>query len=278
MTKTAIFSISSNDYLNQAVVSLESFIKNCSYNIDVYNLSLENIKSLKKQSFYINDIFTRYDHIDQNILRWSLKPSIILYFLLDLNYDKCIYIDNDIYFVNNCTFLINDINKGILLTKHHRPIVPNFNSKNNYQFICNFTDGFFNAGFIGANQNAAQALYWWHLMNLWKCEKNKYLGLFDDQKYLDILALNFNSVIDICDHAGCNLALWNRNTLIRSYSNDNWKINNNFDPIFCHFSGINLHNYTEYKNYDPMLFSYYEQFINKIYNAKQNSFHNFLHK
>lgn len=277
MTKTAVFSISSKDYLEQASVGLESFKQHCDYQVEVHNLSIEDILSNQNKTIYIQSICDKY-YNDQDKLRWCLKPSMLLYFLFDLKYDKCIYIDNDIYFVNNNTFLIDSINKGILLTKHNRPIWPHPNMALFNQFLCNFTDGFFNAGFIGANKNSSKPLAWWHMMNLWRCEKNKNLGLFDDQKYLDTLALNFNSVIDICDHQGCNLALWNTST-IKRYFEDKWIVGDNIDPIFCHFSGITPENCLAYKDYDFMLFSYYRQYLIKINNvkSKQNSLHNILY-
>lgn len=278
MNKIAVFSISSRDYLEQASVGLDSFKDNCDHEIDTHNLSVEDILLNKQQSLYIQSICDKYSD-NQDVLRWSLKPSMILHFLFDWNYDKCIYIDNDIYFVNNNTFLIDSIANGILLTKHNRPMWPHPNPALYGQFICNFTDGFFNAGFIGANKNASKPLAWWHMMNYWKCEKNKNLGLFDDQKYLDTLALNFNSVIDICNHPGCNLALWNTTTIKRSYDHK-WTVGDGYDPVFCHFSGLNPENCLVYKNYDFMLFSYYREYLIKVNNVKpqQNSLHNILYE
>lgn len=256
MTKIAAFCVSSSDYYDKAFVGLNSIRDHCDYNIDTHNILLEDIYTKKYHSMHIDNAYKKYDN-NSNVLRWSLKPSLLLYFLQDLNYDKCIYVDNDIYFVNNNTFLVDQIDKGILLTKHNRPLFPNKNPWIQSQFMCNFTDGFFNAGFIGANKNGIHALEWWHTMTLWRCSQEKCYGLYDDQKYLDILALQFNKQTRICDHPGCNLATWNTHTAKRSLINNAWKIDDIYDPIFLHFSSIDSLS----ENSDPMLFYYYKEYI-----------------
>lgn len=194
----AVFSISTENYSKNAQVSIESFVKNCEYKVDVFNLTIKNIIQDHCNNT-IQKFIDKYNK-DPNILRWSLKPAMLIYFLTDKKYDNVIYIDNDIYFNNNATFLIDDTRYGILLTKHNRPIYPSGNPEQHNQFLCNFTDGFFNAGFVGASHNGLEALTWWSSMNYWQCTKAKYYGLFDDQKYLDIMALQFYGCIKICEH------------------------------------------------------------------------------
>lgn len=278
MKTTAIFSISTTNFFANAHVSLESFVEHCDYrsDIDIFNISLSDILDNKYYTnTIINQMCSRYKN-NSDALRWSLKSALILYFLKDKNYKNVIYIDNDIYFVNNNTFLIDDLDKGILLTKHNRPIVPkiNFfditderikytNTNTDYfyyeQFLCNFTDGFFNAGFIGASQPGIPAITWWTKMNFWQCVKSFKNGLYVDQKYLDVLALEFSDVVRICDHPGCNLAIWNSQTSKRSFdANHKWKINDRYNPIFCHFSTLNN------KIKDDMLSEYYDEYNNKI--------------
>lgn len=259
--KNAIFSISTPNYKNHAYVSLSSFRDNCSEKIDLYNITTDDIIDNKYVNDNIGQLVSKYKK-DSNKLRWSLKPAIILYFLIEKKYNNVIYIDNDLYFINNVDFLLKDLSKGILLTKHNRPLYPSDNRFLNSQFLCNFTDGFFNAGFIGACYLGIQPLTWWMSMNYWQCIKYKEYGLFDDQKYLDTMALEYHRCIEICDHPGCNLAVWNSQTIKKSIENGNWIINNNFQPIFCHFSGIE--NYPI--DYDKMLYGYYKEYMSKIRN------------
>lgn len=261
MTRTAVFSISTADHFHNAEVTLKSFSDHCDYSVDTYNITLEDIKKKKYNNDIINNIYIKYfTSIDS--LRWSLKPALILYFLKDQQYTNVVYLDNDIYFVNKNTFLIDYLDKGILLTKHNRPIVPTGNKFLDSQFICNFTDGFFNAGFIGANHNGIEPINWWLHMNYWKCSKIPELGLYVDQKYLDVLALEFSDKVRICDHPGCNLAMWNSQTCSRSLINNVWKINSEYDPIFCHFSSL------DGGPEDPMLQFYLEEFKSKIQEVK----------
>lgn len=256
---TAIFSISTYDYINHASVALNSFKDNCSQNIDLYNITIEDIINKKYFNYNINNLVFKYKQ-DINKLRWTLKPAIILFFLIDKNYDNVIYIDNDLYFINNVNFLLKDLSKGILLTKHNRPLYPSSNRLLNSQFLCNFTDGFFNAGFIGASKAGIVPLNWWNRMNEWKCEQRKDYGLFDDQKYLDIMALEYNKCINICEHPGCNLATWNSQTINRSFEDGKWKIDQHYDPIFCHFSAIEHYPI----DYDKMLYEYYQEYKYKV--------------
>lgn len=258
MNKTAVFSISTNDFVRNAKVALDSFVNNCDKkNIDIYNISLRDIQYKTYTNINIDRIYFRYKD-DLDALRWALKPAFLLYFLQDKNYDNVIYIDNDIYFVNNNTFIIDLLDRGVLLTKHNRPIYPSSDEKVYDEFLCNFVHGFFNAGFIGASSIGSPAIEWWLKMNLWQCCKNNEYGLYDDQKYLDILALEFNNLVRICDHPGCNLATWNINTAIRSFENGKWKINNIYDPIFCHFGNMNP------SINDPMLSSFREEYQSKL--------------
>lgn len=283
MNTTAVFSISTDNFFFNGQVALESLVEHCDYknNIDVFNITLSDILDHKiYHNSIIKQICWRHQK-NKDALRWSLKSALILYFLKDRNYNNVIYIDNDIYFVNNNTFLIDSLDKGILLTKHNRPIIPKTDffdtahdkikySEPNYdyiyyeQFLCNFTDGFFNAGFIGANKLSIQAITWWIKMNFWQCAKALQHGLYVDQKYLDILALEFSDIVRICDHPGCNLATWNSLTLTRSFENNKWKINNIYDPIFCHFSTLDT------KINDDMLSMYYAEYKNKIKLLQKN--------
>lgn len=249
-----VFTICSAGHINQSVVSLNSARKNISNNYKV-NLNIfcidevdENLKSKIKTNFDI-EVLTLDSIVDENvqksilkykkykdILRWSNKSNLLLY--LVEKYETVFYIDNDIYFVNNCDELIEQTGKGVLLTPHNRGPKPGV-----CQFECLFTDGFFNAGFIGANRLGKDALKWWSDCVLWNCSKDFQKGIFNDQKYLDIMSLEFNDVVSICKNKGCNIATWN-------IGNINYK---NIKPIFFHFSYLNV-------NHNNILIETYHKF------------------
>jgi hypothetical protein len=272
-----IFTLCSGNYIKESIISLLSFKNNITtvtprlFIVCIDPIPNSIIKEIFNQfsiqiifhddiiSYNIDDIRKKY-HKTKDYLRWSSKPSCLLYFLS--MYDKVFYIDNDIYFINKADFILEYVNKGICLTKHNRCINPFknkiINNKINYsylyykqfnlnQFKCLFTDGFFNAGFIGANNLSIKALEWWADMVLYNCSITKQEGIFLDQKYLDILALEYNDITTIINHNGCNISHWN---ILEQ------KIE---APIFFHFSGGKTH-----QQIHPLLIENYTIYINKI--------------
>jgi hypothetical protein len=190
-------------------------------------------------------------------LRWSLKSCYLL-LLLEIE-NKVIYVDNDIFFFDDFGFLFNDLdNYSILLTPHHYPRNP---EKNQNWFEANFRVGLYNAGFIGANKQAKAALEWWAKACLYRCEKNYWRGLFDDQKYLDLMPLvERNS--KVLDHLGCNVAEWNKEECRQGEENGKMFINEIFPLIFYHFNAYSRQNL---KKDSTILKKYFESL--KTYNS-----------
>jgi len=167
-----------------------------------------------------------------NELRWSLKPSL-LKFLVRNTLEPIIYLDVDLYFVNPFDFIFDYFNEAnFLLSPHFRSIEP-INSNSSFEKV--FTQGFFNAGFIGANHLAISILEWWEAACSLKCTKDIDLGYYYDQRFLDIIPHQFDNV-GILKHQGCNIASWNIDTCKRSYLKGRILINNEFPIVFIHFS------------------------------------------
>jgi hypothetical protein len=224
-------------------------------------------------------IYKKYAHTNPDHFRWALKPVFISY-LLQNGFDKVIFADPDIYFVNNFGFLFEELeSNNILLTPHWANLNP---MKNEGSLFDVLRDGLFNAGFIGANKKGIEAINWWSEMCHYKIEKKNELGLFDDQKYLDILPAQFPDV-KILKHQGCNLASWNVETSKRESINGKLIINQQFEPIFIHFSKETIVNILN-RN-DKLLYPFLEEYIqllknngfdlpnnyNKFYFSKYNS-------
>ena len=137
-------------------------------------------------------------------LRWSLKPIFLLHLLK--KFEKVVYVDNDIFFFNDYKELETELDgNNVLLTPHHYPSSP---QKNQTWLEANFRIGLFNAGFVGVNRNAAEALQWWAECCLYEMKRSFSRGLFDDQKYLDLMPIKFEGVKILKDR-GYNLAGWN---------------------------------------------------------------------
>lgn len=189
-------------------------------------------------------------------LRWTLKPVFIKYLLTQTNASKVIYTDNDIFFTAPFSFLFDMLDTNeVLLCPHWRCSTPALNKD---WFLVNFTDGLYNAGFFGASSGAIPALDWWAQACLFKCAKTYRKGLFDDQKYLDMMPLLFENTA-IIRHQGCNVAYWNQHENLRTLSNGQVRINDAYDIVFIHFTRELIKSIKSKK--DPLLQPYLEKYM-----------------
>lgn len=104
-----------------------------------------------------------------------------------------------------------------------------------------------------------------------KTEESHVLGLFFDQKYLDILPVQFENV-KIIKHQGCNLASWNVQTCKREIINGKLIINGQFEPVFIHFNRetiVNILNRND-KLLHPFLEEYIELFKNEGFDLRNS--------
>lgn len=149
-----------------------------------------------------------------NALRWALKPVFMTH-LLEGDYDEVIYVDNDTCFYSSPEAIYDALAEhAILLTPHHYPSDP---GKDQFWLEANFRVGLYNAGFMAASKLGIEALDWWAQCCAYNVKKSAWRGLFDDQKYLDLLPVLFPEV-GILRHKGCNVAGWNQATITRNLS------------------------------------------------------------
>ncbi len=232
-------------------------------------IAVEKMKLFEMIEFYDISILED-DKVSQKILnkdkkksdklRWSLKP-IFLKWLLKKKYDKVIYVDNDIYFVDQFDFLFEELDKNnVLLSPHWRPENP---SEEPLWFETNFRDGIFNAGFFGCNKNSIKALDWWASACLYKCEKNYRHGLFDDQKYLDMMPV-IEKNTGIIHHKGCNLAYWNIKQVKRKLQSGKLILSGEYNPVFIHFADCTIA--AILRNEDILLESHLKLYLEQLQN------------
>lgn len=190
-------------------------------------------------------------------LRWSLKPVLMKYLLLQPSTDKVIYLDNDLYFFSDYAFLFDLLDKHcFLLTPHYYRNDPNANQN---WLEANFRIGLYNAGFAGANKDALNTLQWWADCCLYRCEKNAFRGLFDDQKYLDLVPVIEPTAL-IVRHKGCNVAGWNAEAVCRREIVDHRVlIAGKFEIVFIHFNDDTIREIVA--GWDHILFNYYRTYI-----------------
>jgi hypothetical protein len=267
---TAIFSIVTKSHIPNALGTMQSYKRyhnseNTKYMVFVIdddffiNTEIDNILviSLKFINLHDHDLLhkriisnNKEDNHCLDRLRWALKPCIIDFLLSVQNYQQCIFLDSDLYFINSIDHLIKET-PNVLLSPHFRPyattnIFPWWKENDDIGDTNVFTDGYFNGGFCVFNNTkiSLNAIDWWKRCCLNKCIINKSIGLYVDQKYLDFLYMHFNGISKIHDR-GCNIAVWNIYTYYISnidYENNTFLINNHFTPKFFHFSGDFLNN------------------------------------
>ncbi len=229
--------------------------------VSVDTFVIHSIDSLA-DSAYFTGIQKKYGHTNTDYFRWALKPVFIGY-LLEKGFDKVLFADPDLYFVGDFEFLFIELDKSnILLTPHWANIDP---SENEDSLLAVLKGGLYNAGFIGANKNGAGAMAWWAGLCHYKTEDLKDLGLFVDQKYLDILPVQFDKV-QVIKHRGCNLASWNIDTSEREMISGVLLINKIYEPVFIHFAKDTIVNIIN-RN-DALLRPYLDAYIAALQNEK----------
>lgn len=214
-------------------------------------------------------------------LRWALKPLFILHILS--TQAKVIYVDNDIYFYNNPGFLFDKLDEcDVLLTPHFYPSSP---IKNQNWLEANYRVGLYNAGFLGATVNAEAALIWWAKCCLYNLKKAYWRGLFDDQKYLDLLPIKFEGV-HVIKHVGCNLAGWNdEDAGFLREENGNILINQKYPIVFIHYAALSMQKFSdpnhalhqEYEVYQKRLLQYSSNYKNNVIQISWYQIFAYLH-
>lgn len=201
-----------------------------------------------------SEIIAKYKH-QPDKLRWALKP-VLMTSLLTNHCDTLIYTDNDIYFYSSPVFLFEKLKTSdVLLTPQFYSFDP---TRNQIWFETNFMCGLYNAGFIAASKKGIPALDWWANCCKYNIKKSFWRGLYDDQKYLDMMPVAFKN-IEIVKHKGCNITGWSLQNCTRGILHNETIILPNFPIIFIHFTPTFFFNIHEGK--DPLLKGYFNQYI-----------------
>src|SRR5258706_4960312 len=221
--------------------------------IDSEGLKIINTSELAGYPL-VESLYKKYAHINFDNFRWSMKPVFASY-LLRAGYDKIIYMDCDMFFVNDYNFLLEELDKyDLLLTPHWNNTHP-LVDKNS--FLSNFTSGIFSAGFFGANQQALTALDWWSNACHFLMGEHMDKGVHDDQRYLDIFPVLFEKT-KIIRHRGCNIGAWNYEESKRIIVNGQVLINGQYPVIFIHFDEMLIS--TILKGHDEHLTPYLDKY------------------
>lgn len=240
--------ISTRSHLYKALALADSLQQGNDYVLHVLVVDgREDVVHSRCKFWYLSDlsadtqaqkIITKYSS-NADKLRWSLKPVFMKHLLSGSSdaLEKVIYVDNDIFFYNDYKFLFDLLEQNnFLLTPHYYRNDPR--SHQNW-FEANFRVGLYNAGFVGASKTAVDGLNWWAECCLYRCEKNIFRGLFDDQKYLDLLPV-IDSKTHIVRHQGCNVAGWNTEVCKRVIVDNVVRINGEYPIVFIHYNDTTI--------------------------------------
>lgn len=262
--KNCIVTISSKDHLDKSLTCIRS-AKKYNKNIDYYILYLDNDIKYKFKNIKIitiNNIIdqykiisSKYGHATDSTI-CNLQPVILLY-LLNF-YEKIIYVNSDIYFINEWNFIYDQIDSMLL--------IPNF-FEHNYDsfddFFYNITyNGYFSNNFIGVSRNAFEPLRFLAKCFYNKCDKktssHNFMPIYIDTIYkMNHIFPNIN----VLNHKGCNISIHN--------DTHHWP--NIKNGIFLNFEHSTLINKNKYKNLEIQ--NYF-----KKYSKLANKYKNFLLK
>lgn len=184
------------------------------------------------------EIEKKYAHTNPDIFRWALKP-VLTGHLLRQGFPKVMFLDPDLFFTGDFRFLDSLLDQYSILLTPHWADLDVINSEDSVLSV--LRNGLFNAGFVAANSKGLPAIDWWAGMCHYKMEKRQDLGIYDDQKYLDMLPVQFE-LVHILRHQGCNLASWNIKACKRELVNGKLLINGKFEPVFIHFAHDTIDN------------------------------------
>ena len=198
-------------------------------------LQLYAEEAILKHSDDARNLKQKYADANIDAYRWSLKPVFLKYLMTEGSATNIIYTDCDIFFFNSFEFLFQKLETSkVLLTPHWRSSNP-FTDAKNFKLL--YTNGLYNAGFLGANKTSIEVLDWWAKACYFICEKNPQIGQFVDQTHLNLMPIYFEGV-EVIKHRGCNVANWNQAECKRVLKNGHEVLINGLDEVvFIHFTG-----------------------------------------
>jgi hypothetical protein len=195
-------------------------------------------------------------------LRWSLKSAFSLHLLAQA--EKVLFLDCDVHFYGDYQFILDRLEQtAILLTPHWRRIWPPAAGPSG-ELLAQFTDGLFNAGFVGTRRGAEEFLRWWNTVCNWRCDNAPAEGLYADQRYLDLVPVVFADRAAVLEHRGCNVAIWNRVENRRETIGGEVRINGRWPIVFIHVTKYLLQ---VCERFDPALAPYVAQFRRELSQA-----------
>lgn len=183
----------------------------------------------------------------ENFHGWSFGMSLVefccatkpTYFaeLLDKGYENVFFIDPDIKLFSDLGYLVERLRSDDVLVTPHCDKPAKRDSEVYFTERSVLAHGLYNLGFLAARgtKNGREIIEFWRSRLTRYCHDDHRNGLFNDQKWFNLVPLYFKNV-GIVEHEGCNTASWNISH--RPISIRDGRIFSGRDPLmFFHFSG-----------------------------------------
>lgn len=268
-----------SDYLDKGLVTIHSLIKN-SKNAVVYVLAMDKkcyevlkdmkigqVVPIRLSDFENEKLLTAKAERTAAEYCWTCSGSLILYVLETFGESNCTYIDADMYFYRNPSFLIEEMvqkGKSVLITEH------GFKKDHLYEHSVGGSGRFcveFNT-FLN-NDAALQVLKQWIDDILRECSATK-TGNLGDQSYLTEWPEKYDCIY-IVENIGAGIAPWNLNRFVLEKIEDDVPIiseagkkNSQESAVFFHFHNMK---YIDRKQVNIGVFQRYWKIDEKLVEA-----------
>lgn len=245
--RTIYITICSCNYLAHALTLRSSFLKhhpNADFRIVVADEPDAEVRAMLDGVTFIEgrdigiptyfDMAYRYNIVEFNT---AIKPASILYMFRTTGCDRVYYIDPDIYVLQPWTHIAELLDAGAsaVVTPHITAPLEDKFDPDDFRIM---RTGIYNLGFIafrGTPQSIA-FVEWWGRKMLKDCRTDLAEGIFQDQKYIDLITC-FVDNVGVLRHPGYNIAYWNLPHRVVERRDGMWTANT--QPIhFFHFSGV----------------------------------------
>lgn len=182
-------------------------------------------------------------------LSCALKPFYADYLFTHRGAEQVIYLDSDILVFSRFRMFEQHPQAEIFLTPH----LTGTDGRLSVHELHMLSGGIFNGGFVGFRKGiqASDFLSWWKSRLAEYCYQGK-KGLFVDQLWLNLVPGYFDKTFLIRD-PGYNVAYWNLEGRKVSAFANGYRVNEEFDLVFFHYSG--------YKVSEPERISVYQDLL-----------------
>lgn len=182
-------------------------------------------------------------------LNTAVKPTFLRWLLERCGISKVVYLDPDIFVYARLEEVEQALegSADVVLTPHTLRPIDDDGRPSEQDFLLS---GVYNLGFIGVahRPGAIEFLKWWERRCLALGYSDQSVGLFVDQRWIDLAPCLFDKVM-ILRHAGYNVAYWNLHERSVSLVNGSWSVNQHLTLRFFHFSGISLDDGSQLSKY-----------------------------